>query len=564
MKYSNKRHAQEVLVSLKKYGVKQIVISPGSRNAPLTISFCNDNDFETFSVVDERAAAFFALGLIQQSGSPVAVCCTSGSALLNYYPAVAEAFYSKLPLIVISADRPPHLIDVGDGQTIRQKRVFDNHIESFLHVDPNRSAIKAINKLIYKSVKSSGPVHLNIPFDEPLYETQEEMSKEVIESAERLFREIKTEPKLLSEKKLDKLSGIWNQSSRKIVLIGANRPSLLLNEQIQKLLQDPSVLVLCESLSNISHPRLINQIDQLISDFDESTIEKLRPDILLTFGGLIVSKRIKQLFRKYPPLSHWHVDLRNAPDTYFCLSKHIKMDIELFFSQFFWLTKPLDSRYQDYWIEKRDEKRVLHEKYIKDMDYSDFSVFREVFNNIPNNTMLQLANSSVVRYVQLFDWKKGIYSFANRGTSGIDGSTSTAVGATHNTTQENSLFISGDTSFFYDANGLWNNYIPRNLKIIVINNNGGGIFRIIDGPKQSGALSFFETPHNRSVKGLCELHNLHYTSVEKEEGLKPAITKFFNSNEDKPMVLEIFTPSEQNDMVLKDYFKNIKISYGGI
>ena len=153
MKYSNKRHAQEVLVSLKKYGVKQIVISPGSRNAPLTISFCNDSDFETFSVVDERAAAFFALGLIQQSGSPVAVCCTSGSALLNYYPAVAEAFYSKLPLIVISADRPPHLIDIGDGQTIRQKGVFDNHIESFLHVDPNRSAIKAINKLIYKRKK---------------------------------------------------------------------------------------------------------------------------------------------------------------------------------------------------------------------------------------------------------------------------------------------------------------------------------------------------------------------------------------------------------------------------
>ena len=178
--------------------------------------------------------------------------------------------------------------------------------------------------------------------------------------------------------------------------------------------------------------------------------------------------------------------------------------------------------------------------------------------------MLQLANSSVVRYAQLFDWKKSVYSFANRGTSGIDGSTSTAIGAALNTTQENSLFISGDTSFLYDTNGLWNNYIPRNLKIIVINNNGGSIFRIIDGPKQSGALSFFETPHNRSVKWLCELHNLDYVSVEKEENLESAIEKFFDSNEDRPMVLEIFTPSEQNDMVLKDYFKNIKISYGGI
>ncbi|MGB0776392.1 MAG: 2-succinyl-5-enolpyruvyl-6-hydroxy-3-cyclohexene-1-carboxylic-acid synthase [Flavobacteriaceae bacterium] len=554
MKYSNKQNAQELVCSLKNYGIRQIVISPGSRNAPLTISLTNDSFFETFSIVDERAAAFFALGLIQQSGKPVVVCCTSGSALLNYYPAVAEAYYSKLPLIVLSADRPEQLIDIGDGQTIRQQGVFNNHIEGFFQIKNKGKEIKTFNRAFRMAIKESGPVHINIPFDEPLYDLVPEIESSIVEAASTTFIEPSSNQELMSDLALNEFAEKWNQANRKMVLVGARKPSELMNEQIGKLLQDPSVIVLCESLSNIDHPRLINQIDQLIFTADDSVLKELKPDILISFGGMIVSKKIKQILRTYSPEEHWHISPFNAPDTFFALTDHIKMDVELFFSQFFWLIKEGQGTYQNNWIQRRDKHRKKHAEYVCQLPFSDFYVFSEIFRVLPKNILLQLANSSVVRYAQLFDYGKGIASFANRGTSGIDGSTSTAIGAAYNSDLEMQVFVSGDTSFFYDANGLWNNYIPQSLKIIVINNNGGGIFRILPGPKKSGALSYFETPHNRSVKDLCKLNSISYRKAIDEDSLVLELSKLFQDTKG-PKVLEVFTDAESNDKLVKKYFK---------
>jgi len=554
MKYSNKQNTQELVCSLKNYGIKQIVISPGSRNAPLTISLTNDSFFETFSIVDERAAAFFALGLIQQSSKPVVVCCTSGSALLNYYPAVAEAYYSKLPLIVISADRPENMIDIGDGQTIRQQGVFNNHIEGFFQINNKGKELKTFNRAFRMAIKESGPVHINIPFDEPLYDVVPKIDQAIIEAAKTTFIEPSSNQELMDDLVLDQFSEKWNNSDRKMVLIGARNPSQLMNEQIDKLLKDPTVIVLCESLSNLDHPRLINQIDQLLFTANDSVLKELKPDILISFGGMIVSKKIKQILRSFKPKEHWHISPFDAPDTFFSLTEHIKMDVELFFSQFFWLIKEGQGNYQNYWIAKRDEHRKRHSEFVSQLPFSDFYVFSEIFRTLPKNILLQLANSSVVRYAQLFNYGKEVSSFANRGTSGIDGSTSTAIGAAYNSEKEMQVFISGDTSFFYDANGLWNNYIPKSLKIIVINNNGGGIFRILPGPKKSGALSYFETPHNRSVKDLCKLNSLGYRKAIDAESLELELLRLFQ-NSDEPMVLEVFTEAEINDKLVKKYFK---------
>lgn len=564
MNISNKLQAQELMLAMSTYGLTKAVISPGSRNAPLTISLTANSEIDCYSVVDERAAGFFALGMAQQSAKPVVLTCTSGSALLNYYPAIAEAYYSNIPLIIVSADRPEHLIDRGDGQTIRQKNVFENHILDSVNLIEDEPSLNRISQALKAAISQSGPVHINMPFNEPIYELMQGYYPSLLEDFQKQKAYVPAKEVPLPVDELKVYANKWNSSSRKLVLIGAKMPNELAEIQVAKLLKDPSVLVFCESLSNIHHPNLINQIDQLIFLLKEDELEALRPDILVTYGGLIVSKKIKQVLRSYSPKEHWHVDALGVLDTYFCLTKHFEISPELFWSQFFFLTEDnLNSNYQSFWLKRRNVHRERQLSFIEKLPYCDLKVFSEVVKELPSRCMLQLSNSSVVRYVQLFEMKPQVYSFANRGTSGIDGSSSTAIGAALVKQDElPTVFISGDTSFMYDSNAWWNSYVPSNLRVIVINNNGGGIFRILPGPSSTEALSFFETSHNRSVEHLCKMHSLDYLSYRGEGGLANKLSTFFNVKESvSAAVLEIFVPKQANDKIIKEYFKHIN-GYG--
>ena len=545
--------AQQVVKNCINYNINTVVISPGSRNAPLIVGFNEAEEIETLSIVDERCAAFFALGIAQQTRKPVALLCTSGSALLNYYPAIAEAFYSNIPLVVISADRPKHLIDVGDGQTIRQENVFENHILFTANLGSGGDNDKIIKAILIASDKK-GPVHINVPFDEPLYEFEEVNFNriEVInELKESLIDEIP-----LEVDELQKFADIWNSSTKKMVLVGEHFPDELLQTQLEHLVKDPSVLVLVENTANVSHSKFINSIDKLIFPLSEKELEKFQPEILITIGGLIVSKKIKQHLRKFQPKHHWHADAKRAFDTFQCLEHHFKVSSQLFFSQFFFLTKPLESEYQHYWLQKKDFRLKKHKEFIETCEFSDLKIFNKLLISIPNNSQLQLSNSSVIRYAQLFDIHKTLRVFCNRGTSGIDGSTSTAIGASY-AVKENTVFITGDISFFYDSNALWNNYIPSSFRIILINNGGGGIFRFIPGPKKSKALDYFETPHNLTAEYLCSMYNFEYLTAKNEIDLKIQLSHFYE-NSAIPKVLEVFTPREENDKILKAYFNNLK------
>jgi len=479
--------------------------------------------------------------------------CTSGSALLNYYPAIAEAFYSNIPLVVISADRPPHLIDVGDGQTIRQENVFDNHILFNANLG-NEFDEENIKKAIGIAVNEKGPVHINVPFDEPLYEK---------EKVNYHKKEVEEEPKIslideipLDVEELQNYANIWNSSSKKIVLVGEHFPDELLQIQLEHLIKDPSVLVMIENTANVSHSKFINSIDKLIFPLTENELEKFQPEILLSLGGLIVSKKIKQHLRSFQPKYHWHIDTKRAFNTFKCLKHHFKISPQLFFSQFFFLTEPKESDYQNYWLNKKEYRLNKHKTFINSCTFSDLKVFSKLLPSIPRNSQLQLSNSSVIRYSQLFDIHKSLQVFCNRGTSGIDGSTSTAIGAAISV-KENTVFITGDISFFYDSNALWNNYIPNNFRVIVINNGGGGIFRFIPGPKDSNALDYFETPHNLTAEHLCKMHNLDYFIARNEFELNTQLSNFYNEPEG-PKLLEIFTPREENEKILKAYFNNLK------
>lgn len=576
MKYSTIASAQTIILHCKAKGIKNIVISPGSRNAPLTISFTENPFFNCYSIVDERSAAFFALGMAQQLKEPVVVVCTSGSALLNYYPAIAEAYYSGIPLVVISADRPSYKIDIGDGQTIRQKNVFSNHIgySANLKQDANHASeiynshivhkadskkpqdtIQAyndseLNTALNTTINLKLPVHINVPFEEPLYDKVSTVS--VVPNI--LFEE---DSNSNLNVKIEDFKEKWSSAERIMVLVGVNEPNAIDQELLDVLGRDSRIIVFTETTSNLHHPNFFPSIDSILAPIEkannkEELFNNLKPEILITFGGLVVSKKIKAFLRSYKPTEHWHIDKLKALDTYFSLSHHVKENPSIFLKSIV-TSKKDESNYFNFWNKKRNQYQLKREEYLEKIPFSDFKVFDSILKSIPNKYQLQLANSSTVRYTQLFDNNKTVPVFCNRGTSGIDGSVSTAVGASiYNITP--TLLITGDLSFFYDSNGLWNNYLKKDFKIIVVNNGGGGIFRILPGKEESKTFNtFFETKNNLSAKEICKLYNLEYLHAEDEYSLEEQLRKMYKTTE-KPAVLEIKTPRLINDKILIDYF----------
>jgi 2-succinyl-5-enolpyruvyl-6-hydroxy-3-cyclohexene-1-carboxylate synthase len=542
--------AQSVIEICKAKGVEHIIISPGSRNAPLTIGFANNSNFKCYSIVDERCAAFFALGIAQQINKPVVVVCTSGSALLNYYPAVAEAFYSQIPLVVISADRPHDKIDIGDGQTIRQENVFSNHIlyNANLHEIASVENDLKINEALNISIINKGPVHINVPFEEPLYATVNSLN--IVPKIIPIVEEIKT-----FEIQEDFISK-WNSSTKKLILIGELKPNSIESFVLEQLTKDESVVVMAETTSNLNNDTFISNIDAIITPFTTDDFEHFKPEILVTFGGMVVSKRIKVFLRNYQPSQHWHIDELRAYDTYYCLTSHIKTNANSFFNQLYSKKNVASSSYAREFADIVSLRKQRHNEYLKKAPFSDFSVFALIANQLQDNINLQISNSSAIRYLQLFNINEKIEVFCNRGTSGIDGSTSTAIGAAI-TSKKPTVLITGDISFFYDSNALWNKYVPKNFKIILINNSGGGIFRILPGHQENQVFNeFFETSHNLKANHLAEMYGFNYRCIDENVDLEKLLDEFMNTNE-KPSILEICTPEKQNNEVLLKYFKNL-------
>ena len=542
--------AQSIIEICQQKGVQHIVISPGSRNAPLTIGFTNNPFFKCYSIADERCAAFFALGIAQQLQEPVVVVCTSGSALLNYYPALAEAFYSQIPLVVISADRPQNKIDIGDGQTIRQKNVFANHSLYNANLQENVSTENDnhIQMALHVAVTKKGPVHINAPFEEPLYETVSELQvqPEIVD--------FNTESKSFSLG--NSTIETWNKATKKMVLVGELFPNSLEQKYLDALANDPSVVVLTEKTSNLHHPTFIDQIDTLITPFTDEDFKAFQPEILLTFGGMVVSKRIKAFLRKYKPAHHWHVDDLRAYDTFGALTNHFETKINTFLSQLL-TEETIESSYQSSIASIWKDRVAKHQEYTAKIPFSDFKVFDFICQNVPKNSQLQVSNSSAIRYLQLFDLDKSIQVFCNRGTSGIDGSTSTAIGAAL-ASDLPTMLITGDISFLYDSNALWNNYIPKNFKIILLNNSGGGIFRILPGHQETETFNtYFETSHQLNALHLSKMYGFDYYTATDEDSLKTSYKSFLNQN-NKPCILEIFTPEKSNNRILLDFFGALK------
>jgi len=562
---SSKINVQLIVQQCFEQGMKHVVCSPGSRNAPLVIAFDEHPEIQCTVIHDERSAAFFALGMAQQLDQPIGIVCTSGSAALNYYPAIAEAFYQCVPLVVLTADRPTEWINQGDGQTIVQSNVFGKHVRYSTNFSEHAQTTTE-QWYIQREISTAfaegathwkGPIHFNIAFNEPLYKTEafkKHPSKKITLVHSRFQFSNPQQQATINALGLPK----------KMVICGQLNEDPALLEQLKIFATDSSVVVLVENTSNLVDPKFVHCIDRTLNSIDELLEADYAPDLLITIGGAVVSKKIKAFIRKHKPKEHWKIGFEFPyMDTYQALTHSFQAEPFHFFNALNDLnyTKNI-SNYGSKWKQLdyliQDKMPAFFEK----CAFADISTFETVLDYLPENCQLHLANSSVVRYAQLFDPIKSITYWSNRGTSGIDGSSSTAVGAAHANPKKLHVLITGDVSFFYDSNAFWNQYLMQNLRIILINNAGGGIFKIIAGPDTSKQSNeYFVAQHHHTAEGICQAFNIHYSSVDSLEVLADKMLDFYTySTDNRPKLLEIFTPSELNPEALQDFFHQLKIN----
>lgn len=561
--YSDKEGIRILIELLIAKGVRYAVLSPGSRNAPLLISFAREERIRHYVIADERSAAFFALGLAQQSGEPVVIICTSGTALLNYAPAVAEAWYQRIPLIVVSADRPIAWIDQDDSQTIRQNGALSNVVKAswLLPVELENEetrwyANRIINDALNCALKGrKGPVHLNIPLGEPLYGT-----KKYPQEPPRAIRFLDSAPRLEDDAIISLKNDFFN-SPGVMIVAGFGASDKELQTELEQLSEHSNVIILTENISNLDNANYITTIDRVLSSIPENRKKEFAPDLLISFGGALVSRQLKTFLRNHPPRQHWTIDNSEFPaDTFKHLTTQINLEARDFFKQLGHVNRQTESSYAVLWQQQDKIATRQHEAFIHHCPWSDLKAFASIMPALPTGSSLQVSNGTPVRYAQLFKHPQVQRRAGNRGTSGIEGATSVAVGSSCLTNTITTL-ITGDISFLYDSNALWNPYITPRLKIIVMKNGGGGIFRFIPGPGDLQELEeCFETAQDVNIRGFAEIHHFQYDKAVNEQELEELLPVFFKTGE-RASILEIETPRFENGRILKDYFTNLSKKY---
>ena len=555
MEISNKPVVQKIIQECLNHGIKHIVFSPGSRNAPFAISFDVHPDFETHVIHDERAAAFYALGISQTLQQTVALCCTSGSAVLNYFPAISEAFFREQRLLILSADRPKRLINKGHGQTIMQEEVFGKHVKQSLSVEDsnlNTNYESVTTFFDEMQLEPYRPMHLNIHLEEPLYgvsNTEFQQNKVSIQGGN------KSKNKSLTEQELNSFG-----NKKILVLCGQGRKDPMLKRALVDFNKNSNIVVLNENTSGVNDRSFVNCIDRTLNAITPGSEKRFVPDILISIGGAIVSKRIKSFFIKNAPKQHIAINKSNIGiDLFLRLDKHYECHPVSFFSLLNKKATLLNNKnYKATWnqldYQIKDKIPGFFNKKQKD---TDLEVFHALYQTLPEQCILHLGNSSVVRYMQLFDPIPNVHYESNRGTSGIDGCTSTAIGSAIASPNKQHILISGDVSFVYDSNALWTDPFPKNLKIIVIDNKGGGIFKIIDGSKSSNQLErYFEAKHTANTTDIAKGFGLQVYTSKKNMDYQEKIIDFFQDEKAQVLVLE--TDSNENPKELERFFKHLK------
>lgn len=562
--YSEKKNVLQLIALLKAHGIKHIVLSPGSRNSPLIHSFATDSDFTCYSIVDERSAGFFALGVIQATGKAAAVCCTSGTAALNLGPAVAEAFYQQLPLLVITADRPAAWIGQMDGQTIPQADMFREITRRSVQLPhiADEEEEWYCNRLVNEAILSldngvKGPAHINIPLGEPLFGFNISTLPPV-----RVIRQ--SQPGYVIHEK-DRYGIRFAGYTKRMVIVGQLPPDHGLTALLQVLQEKSDVVVLAEQLSNIP-AKESSAFDTMLYAASEQELKELTPELVITLGGHIVSKRLKQFIRSADIREHWHISPSGeVADIFQRITDVIRSDHKTFLHYLADISSGVEAEsFNDPKHAKEpNEFRTLWERSCAsvtepDVDFSDLYAVGALMKALPENSSLQLGNSNSVRFAQLFGISSSIKLFCNRGTNGIEGSLSTAVGYAAASDSPTFLLI-GDLSFFYDMNGLWNHYRTCNLRILLNNNGGGEIFGILPGLNKSEVLhQYVAASHKTEAGAWAGQQGFLYLSACNAEELDRHMPLFTDTSSEKPILLEVFTSMDKNAAQIRSYYHQQK------
>ena len=545
--YSDKENVNILTSLLVNHGVRRAVVCPGSRNAPIVHNLNECPDIQCYPVTDERSAGFYALGIAQAINSPVVVCVTSGTALLNLLPAVAEAYYQHLPLVVVSADRPSQWINQLDGQTIPQSGALGSFVKKSINLpEPHDEEERWFcNRMINEALISCldgacGPVHINVPITEPLY--------------------VFTKTKLPVERKIEFVSASvdtskaralmldrFKHASKPMIVIGQTKSNAI-NERLSAYLQS-NVVVLIESLSACGQQLYMDEIVRCVEND-----ERYLPDFILYIGECVVSKSIKKFLRKAARTAEVWMASEDGKiaDTLMNAVGVIEGNVsELLENVVF----DKSEAYYHLWHDSIEVKNVVEKCRSFVPEYSQMYAVKSFEEAISHHDVVrQYANSMSVRLGCIYS--KG-YIYVNRGINGIEGSLSTAAGYSLASDKEVYCVI-GDLSFFYDQNALWNRNLGGNFKILLLNNGGGAIFGKFDGLKESNARdNLVMAKHNTSAAGICSANHINYIEASNVEELKAGLDKFINMKTDSPTVLEVFTDAENDMNVIKEYYTKI-------
>lgn len=562
MENISNRICRAVIGLLPKHGVRKVFVSPGSRNVPLLVALSKCDDLSYEVVVDERSAAFMALGYSMVVGEPVALICTSGTALLNYAPAVAEAYYRKVPLIVISADRPKQWIGQDDSQTIVQPEALANYVKRSYDIYATDSdeelwfANRVTNDALLTAVNGRvGPVHLNVQLAEPLNKIEE--VGEEHRFVDRVVRLVA--PKPLLEVSEARRLGMELASPLKVMIVcGFLNPDKTLNAALKKLSDLPNIIVLTETISNLHSSDFVSSIDTTLASIPSDSVDEMSPDVVITCGGALVSRHIKQFLRTSMLKGHWHIGESDDTIDCFCrLSMRIELNPALFFQQLASAMQPhrAESDYGRKWRRAADRAEALTQSYVAKSAWSDLKAFATLIPMIPRRWNVQFSNGTSIRYGQIFGRHEYHRCDCNRGVSGIDGSTSTAIGASLAYNRDVTLLISGDMSAVYDSGVLVSGRIPWRFKMIVVENGGGGIFRFIPSTSQLEIREdMLALPDVGSIAPTASAVGIKTFTAADEKQLRETFP-IFASYSDGPALLVVDTRSAESAEVLNKFIE---------
>ena len=546
--------------------MKHAVVCPGSRNAPIVHNLNECPDITCYPVTDERSAGFYALGMALCEAEPVAVCVTSGTALLNLAPAVAEAWYQHVPLVVISADRPPQWIDQLDGQTLPQPDALGRFVGRSVSIpdvtdtESHWYCNRLINEALMEATNRGGrPVHINVPLSEPLFQ----FDVDELPNESGISRYCGTINYLEIED--SGLRADFWAAKRPMIVIGQNRETILKDDQIRHLMKH--AVVLYEPLgSDIG----ITHFDEVLYAMGDD--ERLLPDFVL-YGGMVVSKRLKQFLRKATDADFWELSLDGELHDTFMRTKGILEDgftnVLLSLESFISDTKewedyfekefgdlPDTSAFVTLWQQQLDKVAQIAEDL--QPPYSQMAAVKLLERQLDESgiaAIMHYANSTAVRLACIYSTS---YVYCNRGVNGIEGSLSTAAG--FSLVYKDKVFcVIGDLSFFYDSNALWNQNLKGNLRILLLNNGKGGIFNMLKGLEQSPARDkFISAEHHTTAEGICRQNDVTYLKAENMTELRQGIDTLLNIESGRPVLLEVSTDAAEDERTFRDYYESQK------